>query len=239
MTEQTRVNVQERYSETADSYDRWREENPRGRLVSDHDIHMFNSIFPKEQGDMEVLEVGAGTGRFTLPALDRGFQFTSTDINASMLDALRKKVEECGWADRCTIQTADIFNLEFEDASFDFIFTLHVIPRFESLADQIAAIGELSRVLKPGGRLLFNYSNQSSLYGVFRKKHTAKHTEIRSELKDARLRIVKIRGKWFMNRLLINKLPLFIGRLVSCIDRALFRFFPRFSWDVYVIVEKE
>jgi ubiquinone/menaquinone biosynthesis C-methylase UbiE len=239
MTEQTRLNVQERYSETADSYDRWREENPRGRLVSDHDIHMFNSIFPTEQGDMEVLEVGAGTGRFTLPALERGFQFTSTDINESMLEALRKKVEECGWADKCTIQTADIFNLEFEDASFDLIFTFHVIPRFESLADQIAAIKELARVLKPGGRLLFNYSNKTSLYGAFRKKHTAKHSEIVKALSAVDLHIVKMRGKWVMNRLLINKLPLFLGKFVAWKDRVLFRFFPRFAWDVYVIAEKE
>lgn len=239
MTEQTRINVQERYSETSGSYDKWREENPRGRLVSDHDIHMFNSIFPKEQGDTEVLEIGAGTGRFTLPALERGFTFITTDINESMLDALRAKVEECGWSDKCTIQVADIFNLSFDNDQFDFIFTLHVIPRFESLPDQIAAIKEISRVLKPGGRLLFNYSNKTSFYGFFRRKHTAKHSEIKKALKDANMHIVTMRGKWIMNRLLINKLPLFLGHLVGAIDRAMFRFLPCLAWDVYVIAEKD
>ncbi|MDP7004845.1 MAG: class I SAM-dependent methyltransferase [Phycisphaerales bacterium] len=239
MTEQTRVNVQERYSETADSYDNWREENPRGRLVSNHDIHMFNSIFPEEQGDMEVLEIGAGTGRFTLPAIEKGFTFTTTDINESMLDTLMAKVEKCGWSDKIKTQTADIFNLDFDDSSFDFIFTLHVIPRFESLADQISAIKEISRVLKPGGRILFNYSNKSSFYGFFRSKHTAKHSEIRTALKDANLHIVTMRGKWVMNRMLVNRLPLFLGKLIGVIDRSLFRFMPNFAWDVYVIAEKK
>ncbi len=239
MIEQTRVNVQERYSDSASAYDRWREENPRGRIVSDHDIHMFNSIFPKEQGDMEVLEIGAGTGRFTLPALEKGFSFITTDINESMLDALRVKVDECGWADQCTIQTADIFNLEFDDLQFDYIFTLHVIPRFESLPDQVSAIKEISRVLKPKGRVLFNYSNKSSLYGLLRKKHTAKHSEIRAALKEANLRIVEMRGKWIMNRLLVNRLPLFLGKTIALIDRAMFRFLPSLAWDVYVVAEKE
>ena len=171
MIEQTRVNVQERYSDSASAYDRWREENPRGRIVSDHDIHMFNSIFPKEQGDMEVLEIGAGTGRFTLPALEKGFSFITTDINESMLDALRVKVDECGWADQCTIQTADIFN--------------------------------------------------------------------RAALKEANLRIVEMRGKWIMNRLLVNRLPLFLGKTIALIDRAMFRFLPSLAWDVYVVAEKE
>jgi ubiquinone/menaquinone biosynthesis C-methylase UbiE len=239
MTEQTRVNVQERYSQVADSYDQWREENPRGRIVSDHDINLFNSIFPKELGDTEVLEIGAGTGRFTLPVLERGLAFTTTDINESMLEALKVKVAECGFADKCKIQTADIFNLDFGDSSFGFIFTLHVIPRFESLSDQVAAINELARVLKPGGRLLFNYSNKRSFYGLLRRKHTAKHSEIKAALRDANMRIVTMRGKWLMNRILVNKLPLFLGRLLGLTDRAMSRFLPNFAWDVFIIAEKK
>ncbi|HJN80381.1 MAG: class I SAM-dependent methyltransferase [Phycisphaerales bacterium] len=239
MTEQSRVNVQEIYSDIADSYDEWREENPRGRLVSDHDIHMFNSIFPKELGDGEVLEIGAGTGRFTLPVLERGVAFTATDVNESMLESLKVKVEECGFADKCKVQTADIFNLDFDDSSFGFIFTLHVIPRFQSLSDQVAAIKEIARVLKPGGRLLFNYSNRTSLYGLLRKKHVAKHSEIKAALKDANMRIVTMRGKWLMSRLLVNRLPLFLGKLVGLTDRAMSRFLPGFAWDVYIIAEKQ
>jgi ubiquinone/menaquinone biosynthesis C-methylase UbiE len=239
MKEQTRVNVQERYNETAEGYDRWREENPRGRLVSDHDIAMFDCIFPKEQGNMEVLEIGAGTGRFTLPALERGFSFTTTDINQSMLDALKLKVEEQGWGEKCIIQTADIFNLEFEESQFDYIFTLHVIPRFESLSDQESAIKEISRVLKPGGRLFFNYSNKSSLWGLLRRKHTATHAEIKAALRESNMKIVTVKGKWLMNRLLINRLPLFLCRFIACIDKAMFGFLPSFAWDVYIVAEKQ
>ena len=163
---------------------------------------MFDCIFPKEQGDMEVLEIGAGTGRFTLPALERGFSFTTTDINQSMLDALKLKVEEQGWGEKCIIQTADIFNLEFEESQFDYIFTLHVIPRFESLSDQESAIKEISRVLKPGGRLLFNYSNKSSLWGLLRRKHTAdrKSTRLNSSHKPISYAVFCLKKKKQQNQ---------------------------------------
>ncbi len=239
MTEQTRVNVQERYSGTADSYDKWREANPRGRLVSDHDIQLFNSMFPSSQDGMEVLEIGAGTGRFTLPVLEKGFAFTTTDINESMLESIRNKVEERGLADQCTIKVANIFDMDFEDSTFDFIFTIHVIPRFESLADQIAAINEISRVLKPGGKLFFNYSNKRSLWGMMRRKHTAKHTEMVKALEEAGLQIVRLKGKWIVNRLLINRVPLFVGRFLTAIDRMLSNFLPSLAWDVFIIAQKK
>ena len=239
MSERSRELVKDTYSNTAESYDRIRETDPHGRLISDHDIHLFESIFPKSQGNMDVLELGAGTGRFTLPVLERGFEITTTDVNESMIEAIQKKVADKGWEDKCHAQTADIFNLSFDDSSFDYIFTIHVIPRFTTLQDQVAAIHEIGRVLKPGGRVLFNYSNKCSLFGLFNKRFTTKPSEIKLALRDAKLHIVTKRGKWLLNRSVVNRLPLFVSHIVARIDRCLFRFFPNLSWDVFIVAEKE
>jgi len=239
MSERSRELVKETYSNNAESYDRVRETDPHGRLISDHDILLFKSIFPKSQGDKDVLEIGAGTGRFTLPVLEMGFELTTTDVNDSMIEAIRKKVAERGWEDKCHAQTADIFNLSFDDTSFDYIFTIHVIPRFTTLEDQIAAIKEIGRVLRPGGRVLFNYSNKHSLFGLFNRRFTTKPSQIKQTLHDANLHIVTKRGKWLLNRSVVNRLPLFASRMVALVDRCLFRFFPNFSWDVFIVAEKE
>ena len=99
-------------------------------------------MFPDAPEGLKVFEIGAGTGRFTVVALERGITLLAADINQTMLDELKKKVDEMGAADRCQIQVEDIFNLTPEDNSFDFVFSIHVIPRFVTLDDQAAAISD-------------------------------------------------------------------------------------------------
>lgn len=56
---------------------------------------------------------------------------------------------------------ADVRKLPFENASFDLIVSISTLDHFESLADIQKALNELSRVLRPGGRLLLTLDNLS------------------------------------------------------------------------------
>lgn len=239
MTTRTRKDVQEGYAGSAAEYDRIRLEDPRGALVTEHDTRLFLKLFPAEPGNMTVVEIGAGTGRFTVPALERGFSLTATDVNETMLERLRERIEKRGWTDRCVIRTEDIFNLSFADDSLDYVFALHVIPRFGSLEDQESAICEVARTMKPGGRFLFNYSNRSSFYGLFYKAHTATPSQMNRMLTKAGLRVETQRGKWIMNRSLVNRLPIAAARAVAAADRAISGFWPTHAWDLFVVAVKE
>ncbi len=61
--------------------------------------------------------------------------YTTTDLNSPLADV-----------------KADICNLPFEDASFDFIFCNHVL---EHIPDDLQAMRELYRILRPGGMGIF------------------------------------------------------------------------------------
>ena len=98
----------------------------------------------------QILEVGAGTGYFTLNLLRQGIaaRATAIDISPGMLDALRASAERLGLA----VETApaDAEHLPFGDESFDLVLghaVLHHIP------DLRRALDECARVLKPGGTL--------------------------------------------------------------------------------------
>jgi SAM-dependent methyltransferase len=98
------------------------------------------------------LEIGAGTGYFTLNLMLAGAvgEATCTDISPGMLSALRANAERLG-LDVETVAT-DAERLPFDDASFDLAMghaILHHIP------DLPRAFEEFRRVLKPGGTLLF------------------------------------------------------------------------------------
>jgi SAM-dependent methyltransferase len=99
-----------------------------------------------------ALEIGAGTGYFTLNMLRAGLieQATCTDISAGMLATLSENAGRLGVSVR-TVQ-ADAEKLPLEDASFELVFghaVLHHIP------DLARAFNEFARVLAPGGTLLF------------------------------------------------------------------------------------
>lgn len=229
--------VAESYTTKAGDYDQIRLSEPRGLLLSRHDIRLVNQIL-RPRKEMHLLELGAGTGRFTMPILERGYHVTATDINNSLLDGLREKVEKAGFSDRCTCQYESIFELSYEDNTQDFIYSFHVLPRFLSLEDQAQAIAEVGRVLKPGGQFLFNYRNSKSFYNLRYQGHAASPSEIDGLLSDAGMRIVHSRGKHFSNRTLYNKLPMMANHVLSTMDRMLHNVYTSRAWDVFALAEK-
>jgi SAM-dependent methyltransferase len=98
------------------------------------------------------LEIGAGTGYFSLNLLNAGVvsHATCTDISPGMLETLEANARRLG----LDVETAacDAAELPFEDASFDLVLghaVLHHLPALER------SFAEFARVLRPGGTLFF------------------------------------------------------------------------------------
>ena len=107
-----------------------------------------------------ALEIGAGTGYFTLNLLRAGVvgEAVATDISPGMLSRLERSAAELGLA----VETAacEASELPFEDDSFDLVFghaVLHHLP------DLPRAFREFARVLRPGGVVAF--CGEPSHYG--------------------------------------------------------------------------
>jgi len=98
------------------------------------------------------LEIGAGTGYFTLNMLQDGLvrDATATDISPGMLEVLQANASRIGVAVKTVACDAEA--LPFEDASFDLVLGHAVLHHLPHLDDCFA---EFERVLRPGGVLLF------------------------------------------------------------------------------------
>jgi ubiquinone/menaquinone biosynthesis C-methylase UbiE len=223
---------------SGEEYDQWRLVDPRGVLLSEHDVALFRELLPTPPPGARVLEIGAGTGRFTLPALNTGLNLVAADINESLLTSLRRKIQELGLEARCEVRNENIFELSYPNDTFDLVYTLHVIPRFLELADQRSALLEVARVIKPGGKLLFNYRSTRSFYNLAYSGHATNPDDVASVLRDAGMRIVTKRGKWLLNRRLINMVGVTVARGVAVLDRLMQRTAPDYAWDVFVVAEK-
>jgi len=106
------------------------------------------------------LEIGSGTGYFTLNLMRAGVigKATCTDISPGMLAALSANAQRLGL--EVTTVPTDAERLPFQDAGFDLVIghaILHHIP------DLARAFREFARVLAPGGTVLF--AGEPSRYG--------------------------------------------------------------------------
>lgn len=105
-----------------------------------------------------MLEVGAGSGRLTIPFLESGLSVTAVDASASMLAILRSRLSKNSdeVKRRARVILSDIRTLELGTA-FDLIivpyYTFNYLLKEE---DQDTALRRLSRHLSGGGRLLID-----------------------------------------------------------------------------------
>ena len=134
-----------------------------GSIPENYDRYLVPLIFESYARDISqraaalspkaVLETAAGSGvvtRALAPNLPPDARYVATDLNQPMLDYAATRQDR---DDRIAWRKADAQALPFEDAAFDLVCCQFGVMFFP---DRPSAYREARRVLKPGGRLLFN-----------------------------------------------------------------------------------
>ena len=127
---------------------RWMVELPKPGVGVDRVVSMLDPR-PKER----ILEIGPGTGQFTFPVaerLERG-KLDVFDLQQEFLDLIANRAAERG-IDNVVGWQGDAQDLLFEEDRFDGAFLVTVLGE---IPDQDAALRQLARVVKPGGRVVF------------------------------------------------------------------------------------
>jgi SAM-dependent methyltransferase len=103
----------------------------------------------------KVLNAGAGQGSFSRVLEESGFEVVSTDVSPAACDVLSRRV-------RGPVVQADVTALPFADESFDAVVLGEVI---EHVADDVSALEETRRVLRPGGVAVLSVPAHPSWFG--------------------------------------------------------------------------
>jgi SAM-dependent methyltransferase len=119
-----------------------------------------------EESGGPVLELGAGTGRITLPVAQSGVRIYALDSDQGMLDALTRKIaaQPKTVQERIVIVNEDMRRFRLTER-----FALIMAP-FRSFLhnlteeDQLACLRSVREHLRPGGRLVFNVFHPSLEY---------------------------------------------------------------------------
>ena len=195
-----------------------------------------------------ILEVACGRGGFMRQMVNAGARVTGCDFSSAALHAASSKVFLPNDAPLATLVQGDAQNLPFADRCFDVVVSCETI---EHLPRVLAALREIHRVTRPGGRLFLttpNYFNFMGLYELYaRFRHPDRKDDqpfdrrqwfpqIRHWIRQAGWTILRTDGT-------VHQFPFFPGRnpvrwqaLES--NRAVRRLFSPFAYTYFVSAQK-
>jgi len=118
-----------------------------------------------ERMESPMLDVGCGSGRYSLKLADRGVEVISIDLSLRMLKVLLRKLKSSRLGENVHVVLADGENLPFRDGSFRGLLCTLTFDHFQ---EPKKAILEFSRVLRVGGLCAISTLNEEHLK-LFRK----------------------------------------------------------------------
>jgi SAM-dependent methyltransferase len=112
-------------------------------------------LFISGRPGRRVLNAGAGQGTFSLRLAERGFDVTSADASPAAVAVLEERVGG-------DVAQADVTDLPFGDETFDAAVLGEVL---EHIADDVAALREVARVVRPDGVLAVSVPADPARFG--------------------------------------------------------------------------
>ena len=132
-----------------------------GRLLSRHGQveYLTTMKYIRESMDgiesPDILEVGAGTGRYSVTLAKEGYRVTAVELVPHNLEILKSKLD--GTEPIRALQ-GNALDLSFlPDGAYDLTMLLGPMYHLYTREDQLQAMAEAVRVTKPGGRILVAY----------------------------------------------------------------------------------
>jgi 2-polyprenyl-3-methyl-5-hydroxy-6-metoxy-1,4-benzoquinol methylase/predicted ATP-grasp superfamily ATP-dependent carboligase len=136
--------------------------------------------------EARVLEIGCGAGFLSVALAQRGLRVQAIDPAEAMVELARRHAVESGTSQLLSVDFGDTYALAFEDACFDLVIAIGVIPW---LKRPELAMREMARVTRPDGRIILTADNQAGLINLLEPWYNPALRPLRLFVKGARARL--------------------------------------------------
>lgn len=110
-------------------------------------------------------DIGAGAGFITEGLIRKGLKVVAVDLSEAMLAEMRRKFAGCNDID---YRVGEAEALPIADGTVDYVFANMYLHRAES---HPAAVREMVRILKPGGKLVISDLDEHTFWFLRREQH--------------------------------------------------------------------
>ncbi len=115
----------------------------------------FEDVLGLLPSNAHVLDCSCGTGQLAVGLAGRGLQVVATDASEAMVRRTAELAEEFGVSVRTARANWEELPDHFEDGTFDVVFCVgNSLHHAEGARGRVAALESMSRLLRPGGRLV-------------------------------------------------------------------------------------
>jgi ubiquinone/menaquinone biosynthesis C-methylase UbiE len=101
-----------------------------------------------------ILEIGPGSGAYTLALLEKGAKVTSVDISEEMIEVCKKRVEDRGF--KVEFYQGNILNIPVENETMNKGIAIGIMTHLPEKRLVSEAVAEMLRVVKRGGAIWFD-----------------------------------------------------------------------------------
>lgn len=133
-------------------------------------IHKYLEVLEqqKPKSEIKILDVGAATGRYSVPLAEEGYDVTAVELVKHNLSRLKAK------GSTVKAYQGNAMNLKrFEDNSFDVVLVFGPMYHLHEREEKMKALSEAKRVVKPEGYIFVAYimNEYSVITYAFKEKH--------------------------------------------------------------------
>jgi SAM-dependent methyltransferase len=118
----------------------------------------------------EILEIGAGTGRYTLGLIQRGYTVTAVDLSEAILKECQKNLAETGLQEKAKLIIGDARYLRHvPKKEFDAVLMMGPLYHLVEESDRQLALQEAYKRIRPGGVIFSAFISRLGILGEILK----------------------------------------------------------------------
>lgn len=203
----------------ADIYDHRHFGGASGQHILQKDNEVLEALLPDPPA--LVLDVPCGTGIYTASLQNKGYDVIAADASLAMLKLIEQRQLEVPRS------LGDINYLPFKDSSIDAAIVLRLFSHF-SRGDVVRMLGELRRVIRPKGRIVFDTFRWSPRHWpgvsmIMNKSYiyTIEDRDVEEVIREAGLQKINMSSTYLFSPIWERKLPLWMLERLTNLEHRL------------------